>query len=86
MSEEQTKAAIPLFFRDGAALWYQALPDNKKDTLDHLKVAVNSIYRAQDRDKWKCPGERFNLRQTTNQPVADFLTNVEILAKKAGLF
>ena len=30
MNEEQTKAAIPLFFKDGAAFWYQALADNKK--------------------------------------------------------
>ena len=75
MSEEQTKAAIPLFFRDGAAHWYQALTDDKKDTLPHLKTAFKERYQVQDRDKWKRATKLFNLYQTANQPVADFLTN-----------
>ena len=85
MNEEQTKAAIPLFFRDGAAHWYQALADDKKGTLPHLKAAFKERYQAQHRDKWKRAAELCNLHQTANQPVADFLTNIEMLAKKAGL-
>ena len=61
MNEEETNAAILLFFREGTALWYQALPDNKKDTLDHLNTTFKDIYQAQDRDKWKRAGELFNL-------------------------
>ena len=33
MNEDQIKAAIPIFFRDGTALKYQALADNKKRTI-----------------------------------------------------
>ena len=85
MNEEQTKAAIPLFCRDGVAHWYQALADDKRDTLPPLKTAFKERYQAQERDKWKRAAELFNLHQTTNQTVADFLTNIEMLAKKAGL-
>ena len=75
MIEEQTKAASPLFCRDGAAHWYQALTNDKKDTLPHLKTAFKERYQAQDRHKWKRAAELFNLHQIANQPVADFLTN-----------
>ena len=84
MNEEEAKAAIPLFLREGTALWYQALPDNKKDTLDHLKTTFKDINQAKDWDKWKRAGELFNLSQTALQLVAEFLTNVEMLANKAG--
>ena len=76
---------LSLFFRDGAAFWYQALADNKKDTLAHHQAAFKERYQNQERDKWKRAAELFNLHQTANQPVADFLTNIEMLAKKAGL-
>ena len=85
MNEKQTKAAIPLFSRDVVALWYHALLDNKKDTLVHLKTAFKDRCQEQDREKWKRAGELFNLRQTAHQPVPDFLTNIEMLAKKADL-
>ena len=85
MNEEQTKAAIPLFIRDGAAHWYQAPADDKKDTLPHLKAAFKERYQVQERDKWKRAAELFNLHQTANQRVADFLTNIEMLNQKAGL-
>ena len=71
INEEETKAAIPLFFREVTALWYQALPDNNKDTLDHLKTTFKDIYQAQDRDKWKRAGELFNSSQTARQLVSD---------------
>ena len=66
MNEEQTKAAIPLFFRDGAAHWYHVLV-RKKDILPHLKTPFKERYQAQDRDKWKRAAELFNLHQTANR-------------------
>ena len=75
----------PSLFQEWCSILVPGAGGQQKGHPCHLQAAFKERYETQERDKWKRAAEPFNLHQTANQPVADFLTNIEMFAKKAGL-
>ena len=73
MNEKKTKDAIRLFFRDGAALWYQALPDDvemlaKKAGLNDAQTVFAAVNGLTPKLRQVVPTKEANLSASWLRP------------------
>ena len=70
--DNETLVTLPLFFRDAAAIWFDSLEANKKDTLQKLYKAFSKRYFLDDSLKWVLL-EKFNTRtQKEDESATDY--------------
>lgn len=63
---------VPLFFKDGADIWYSQLPAEQHDTLEHLKEAFRGRYNNNDISGYRKTADLWAMRQRVGQSTADF--------------
>jgi hypothetical protein len=79
---------LPLFkirLTGAASDWLLALPDDQKDTFDHLTTAFLERYKPKEIEKYRYAKELFGQRQEANESVDLFLTKLRKKAEIAGL-
>jgi hypothetical protein len=79
---------LPLFKirLTGAALdWLLALPDDQKDTFEHLTTAFLERYRPKELEKYRYAKELFSQKQEATETVDSFVTKLRKKAEIAGL-
>jgi hypothetical protein len=79
---------LPLFkirLTGAASDWLLALPDDQKDTFDHLTTAFLERYKPKEIEKYRYAKELFGQRQEANESVDVFLTKLRKKAEIAGL-
>jgi hypothetical protein len=62
-----------------------ALPDDQKDTFDHLTTAFLERYKPKEIEKYRYAKELFSQKQEANESVDSFLTKLRKKAEIAGL-
>jgi hypothetical protein len=79
---------LPLFKLrlTGAALdWLLALPDDQKDTFEHLTTAFLERYKPKELEKYRYAKELFSQKQEAHESVDSFVTKLRKKAEIAGL-
>jgi hypothetical protein len=79
---------LPLFKirLTGAALdWLLALPDDQKDTFEHLTTAFLERYKPKELEKYRYAKELFSQKQEATETVDSFVTKLRKKAEIAGL-
>jgi hypothetical protein len=79
---------LPLFkirLTGAASDWLVSLPDDQKDTFDHLTTAFLERYKPKEIEKYRYAKELFSQRQEANETVDLFLTKLRKKAEIAGL-
>jgi hypothetical protein len=79
---------LPLFkirLTGAASDWLVSLPDDQKDTFDHLTTAFLERYKPKEIEKYRYAKELFGQKQEANETVDLFLTKLRKKAEIAGL-
>jgi hypothetical protein len=79
---------LPLFkirLTGAASDWLLALPDDQKDTFDHLTAAFLERYKPKEIEKYRYAKELFGQKQEANESVDLFLTKLKKKAEIAGV-
>lgn len=85
LTEEEKLGLIPLLLKDGARYWFDALPDNSKDTFVHIKESFQAQYKRDESNKWRDAAAVWSTSQGVNQSVEDYITTVQQKALRANL-
>jgi hypothetical protein len=79
---------LPLFkirLTGAASDWLVSLPDDQKDTFEHLTTAFLERYRPKELEKYRYAKELFSQKQEAAETVDLFLTKLRKKAEIAGL-
>ena len=79
-TEEQITSAFPLYLRDNATLWYDAVPEETQKNLNNIKKSFLDRFVQNSISNWKENDMFFNKKQTEGQSVEDFSEEVHRLA------
>src|SRR3989442_8389397 len=76
---------IPLLLKDAARCWFDILDAGSKDSFDHLSAAFKEHYKPPAITRWKEVSLVWDLIQKHDQPVEQFISQVQQQAIKAKL-
>lgn len=68
-----------------AQAWMTSLPDDQKDTFDHLEAAFQVRFQPKELEKFKYAKDLFNERQVPGQSVDEFITQIRKKSAIAGV-
>src|SRR6266496_206567 len=83
LTADQIKAAIPVLLKDSALIFYQGLPDASKDTLEHFSVPFLHHFKTEGTLPWIDLAALWSYKQSPNQSVEKYLTEISKLALRA---
>ena len=79
-NEDQTTAAFPLYLKDSAVMWYDAVPEAIQKKYADLKKTFMDRFMPTSINSWKESGVFLNTKQGPNQSVEEFCEEVHRLA------
>lgn len=74
-----------VLLKDSAAQWLDGLPESSKDSYAHLLTEFAQRYRLPESLKFKCASDLFSKKQSSDESVDDYVTQMRKIARLIGV-